>query len=623
MPHVRTPEEPEDVEMINLESPAIVGQRAESSRLNPSDEISKTKATRVTVPIGELMAQSAKLRKQMIKELQTRTVRFENGKENEVRNLPSMINTARVHNLTSRPEGKKPDERASLVVIKVNIGLGDRRLWVNAIVDSGSEVNIISRPVAKELNKDYPVMPLEEARCADANGNQGVLTGKFSDVLLFQGSVVTNAALFVGSYKTELLVVPEPWDTQTEGPVPSYYVEQDELEFEGSWRLQDGEEIVPVGTSQYNAYMSRITPPENPMILKSRNDDDRSLDSWDLNSSSNESSEVVESLESETSCTSEDLENENQDNISLEYQEIAKQEEGTYRKVADWRNKQLIRSPAPGQPMIAKERQGIVLYTKAEGKRVYYPRRRLPLWSILGTSEPEEETAIKTKMCSPKDVFDVLSAEIRHLMSQIPLRRGRTTYKSESTSEDESPNTISKRVQNLCRHDDGGVMPPLPPNDVPHPDALRNSGIYYPLLPSVATTHLNYLHNSLSHPSVTGPLSFHAIVLSTNHALRLETDVIRGQRVQRTHAFNASLAELQGPDGLPISSRVGHAVIFFFPGEHELMMKTVPTGLEFWFRAKPGLGKTREIGMTRDGICLLFDGGTPTLRMLTLTQNLS
>ncbi len=158
------------------------------------------------------MAQSAELRKQMIKELQTRTVRFENDKENETRTLPSRIDTARVHSLTSRPEGKKLDERASLVMIKVNIGLGDRKLWVNAIVDSGSEVNIISRAVAKELNKDYPVMPLEEARCADANGNQGVLTGKFSEVLLFQGSVVTNAALFVGSYKVNFqMLLGRPW----------------------------------------------------------------------------------------------------------------------------------------------------------------------------------------------------------------------------------------------------------------------------------------------------------------------------------------------------------------------------------------------------------------------------
>ncbi|PBK93500.1 hypothetical protein ARMGADRAFT_1030123 [Armillaria gallica] len=111
-----------------------------------------------------------------------------------------------------RPESKKPDKRALLVMIKVNLGLGDWKLWVNAIVDSGSEVNIISRLVAKELNKDYPVMPLEEARCTDVNGNQGILTGKFSDVSLFQGSVVMNAALFVGSYKVNFqMLLGQPW----------------------------------------------------------------------------------------------------------------------------------------------------------------------------------------------------------------------------------------------------------------------------------------------------------------------------------------------------------------------------------------------------------------------------
>ncbi len=134
-----------------------------------------------------------------------------------------------------------------------------------------------------------------------------------------------------------------------------------------------------------------------------------------------------------------------------------------------------------------------------------------PLWSILGTREPEGETAIKTKMCSPRDVFDMLSAEIRHLVSQIPLRRGRTSYKSESTSKDGSTNPITtvntiqnkynqiimslplhshatcdkihQHMQTLCCYDDGGVMPPLQSNNVPHPDPLRNSAIYYPLLP--------------------------------------------------------------------------------------------------------------------------------------------
>ncbi|PBK74568.1 hypothetical protein ARMSODRAFT_971711, partial [Armillaria solidipes] len=128
---------------------------------------------------------------------------------------------------------------------------------------------------------------------------------------------------------------------------------------------------------------------------------------------------------------------------------------------------------------------------------------------------------------------------------------------------------IHHRVQTLTQADGGEVMPPLPHNNEPQPRPLRNSSVYYPLPPSVATAQLNYLHNSLAHPEVTGPRSFHAIVLTANYLLRLEPDEFRGQQVQRTHAYNATLAEIQGPDGLPISSRVGHAVILFYPGEHE------------------------------------------------------
>ena len=138
---------------------------------------------------------------------------------------------------------------------------------------------------------------------------------------------------------------------------------------------------------------------------------------------------------------------------------------------------------------------------------------------------------------------------------------------------------ISQRITELYRYDDVGLTPPIPSNDVPHPLALRNSAAYYPLAPSVITTQINYLHNTLFHPNVTGPLSFHSLVLSSKHALRLESDIIHGQQVQRTHAFHASLAELQGPNGIPVSARLGHAIIFFFPSEqiskHENIDKSV------------------------------------------------
>ncbi len=233
----------------------------------------------------------------------------------------------------------------------------------------------------------------------------------------------------------ELLVVPEPWDTHLEGPVPSYYVEQDDLEFEGSWRLEDGKAIVPAGISQYNAYLSRITPPDNPMILKGRDDDVQSLESWDLDGPNTKSSDFMENLDIESSSTNKSLEDESEDRISLEYREIKKQGKDAYRKVADWRNKCLRQSPASGWPTPGNDRQEtsqandlnkismpkherdrqsllgvlkfliggvsalddtasielkvpadfpqtnnqITLYTKEEGKCVYYPRRRLPL----------------------------------------------------------------------------------------------------------------------------------------------------------------------------------------------------------------------------------------------------
>ncbi|KAK0435657.1 hypothetical protein EV421DRAFT_1908528 [Armillaria borealis] len=109
----------------------------------------------------------------------------------------------------------------------------------------------------------------------------------------------------------------------------------------------------------------------------------------------------------------------------------------------------------------------------------------------------------------------------------------------------------------------------IPPNRVPRPAPLSNSSEYFPILNSLGRTQLGFLRNSLSHPDVTTADSFHAILLSVNNALRLETEVFDGQRLQCMHAFNATLAKLRGPDGLPISSRVGHAVILFFPGEYE------------------------------------------------------
>ncbi|PBK94282.1 hypothetical protein ARMGADRAFT_1029423 [Armillaria gallica] len=59
----------------------------------------------------------------------------------------------------------------------------------------------------------------------------------------------------------------------------------------------------------------------------------------------------------------------------------------------------------------------------------------------------------------------------------------------------------------------------------------------------------------LFHPDITNQDSFHAILLTANNAVHLETMIFPDYQLQRTYAFNATLAEPQGPDGLPVSSR--------------------------------------------------------------------
>ncbi len=123
------------------------------------------------------------------------------------------------------------------------------------------------------------------------------------------------------------------------------------------------------------------------------------------------------------------------------------------------------------------------------------------------------------------------------------------------------------RLQSVT--DSNSPSPVIPPNHVPHPFPLSKSSAYFPITGLVCQTHLVQLQNTLFHLDVTSQDSFHAILLTTNNAVRLQTDVFPNYRLQCTYTFNATLAELQEPDGIPVSSRVGHAVILFYPGEHK------------------------------------------------------
>ncbi len=156
------------------------------------------------------MAYSAELRKQLIKESQNCTVKFSEVGKTDAKNAASSI--AQVNLVTMEPIQTEALIRSALITIEVEIRSEGKKIRAKAIVNSGSEINIVCQELAHKLNKSYPITPLKEIHCSDANGNLGLLSGQFSNVKLAQGPVVTNATFFIGNQKISFqLLLGCPW----------------------------------------------------------------------------------------------------------------------------------------------------------------------------------------------------------------------------------------------------------------------------------------------------------------------------------------------------------------------------------------------------------------------------
>ncbi len=96
------------------------------------------------------MACSPELRKWIIKELQYHAVRISEPIESQGSHYlevsdsePAKVNLVRVD-----PIHAQPITRAPLIIISMNLGTEKNQLIIKAIVDSGSEINIVCQMVA-------------------------------------------------------------------------------------------------------------------------------------------------------------------------------------------------------------------------------------------------------------------------------------------------------------------------------------------------------------------------------------------------------------------------------------------------------------------------------------------
>ncbi|KAK0462391.1 uncharacterized protein EV420DRAFT_1639608 [Desarmillaria tabescens] len=662
-PRIHNLPEAEDVDMSYETSPAVVGQNPSTSqndelatrrriarqplitkRYEPDSLMKSALNAPVTVPMGELMACNPELRKQIIKELQYRTLKMvENQGLANSTYLETEDEPARVNLVRMQPIRSEPIIRSNLIMIKVDLGVGDKKLLVDAIVDSGSGINIVSQSVAHELNKQYPLTPLEEIRCSDANGNQGMLYGQFNNVNLKQANIVTNAAFFVGSCHvnfqlllgrpwirgnlvsmdervegtylvygnpkrpkdyTELLAVDEQWESGTKESANTYFAGIQEVTFQGAWKINEGEEIVEIGPPV--TFMMCLARLEDRDLSKEAESETKTRHTGEQQNTRPKEEQGKRKGTLEKGNKDPETDNADPQQITLT-EKINKRLNSTMRyQMRRIEHKILALKTLMGHMRRTDQEENmpltvpqcyptnnrcILLFNRVRGERIGYSKQVLPLWSIWQTMPDSDD--VKVRLCSPAEIYHGLRETTRKLLRQ--KRTGRRVYKALENDEEGLTNydhyTLRKphmqttmsypsfqrttdqeirlRLCDVTNSESQEPSPVVPPNNIPRPFPLSKSAAYFPITDLTCQTHLVQLQNALFHPNVTGPESFHAILLTANHAVRLETDLFPDYHLQRTFAFNATLAELQGPDGIPISSRVGHAVILFYPGEHE------------------------------------------------------
>ncbi|PBK80759.1 hypothetical protein ARMGADRAFT_1039804 [Armillaria gallica] len=553
-------------------SPAVIGQNPDAplndeaavkrklarqpliTRRYEPDSLMKTALNApITVPMGELMACNPELRKQIIKELQYRNIKMVENSEGTKSHYLDLLDDepARVNLVRMQPIRAEPMIRSKLVIIKVELGVGDKKLLADAIIDSGSEINIVSQNIAHELNKIYPVTPLEQIRCSDANGNQGTLHGQFNNVHLRQANIVTNAALFIGNLSmderlegtylvyrnpsrpkdyTELLVVDEKWENGRQEAANSYFTSTKDIEFEGAWKINEGEEIIELGPPVTYWTFLAMANVQNGVLIKKPDSEVPCLENALGNKTHLDL--VIQNLES--GCHADKCE---------------EWEQETRKNTSSTRQYQIRR--IEHRILVLKSLMGHMKCTETEenmpllrGECLEYPKHVLPMWSIWGTESDTED--IKTRLCSAAEIYHSLR-ETTQILVALKRKQRRVLKSSRRCAKEpvnhrilaprqtQSQTTMSFPIfqQSTDREirlwlrsvtDSNNPSPVIPPNHAPRPLPLSKSSAYFPITELACQTHLVQLQNALFHPDVTSQDSFHAILLTANNAVRLETD---------------------------------------------------------------------------------------------------
>jgi hypothetical protein len=181
----------EDNRQVNPKPKPVARQSELTSTVENTQIVKHILDAPVTLKIREILGSSRELTDQL-----AHMMKRKNVKSNET---PAHVNL----NSAFLPFSDKAD----LIVVPLQIGNRD----ILAIVDTGSQLNIVKRKIFDTYLTHLPMDPSKTLTMNDANGGSGLLKGYVSNVQLTCGSVTTAGNFYMGDSVPFDLLLGRPW----------------------------------------------------------------------------------------------------------------------------------------------------------------------------------------------------------------------------------------------------------------------------------------------------------------------------------------------------------------------------------------------------------------------------
>ncbi|KZP29953.1 hypothetical protein FIBSPDRAFT_726795, partial [Athelia psychrophila] len=173
-----------------FEKRVIIPRQSEvSAHTRPMSILNQMLNTRIDLAFGEVLGMSKELSGLMCDKIKLKSIK-----------APPQANVAASFQTKSREN-----------LINLHMECDGRP--IRAIIDTGSELNIVSKHVC-DTRIRRPVDLRQTMAIADANGGRGKLIGMVENVPLHCGTVKTLANLYVGSHVPYELILGRPWQKE-------------------------------------------------------------------------------------------------------------------------------------------------------------------------------------------------------------------------------------------------------------------------------------------------------------------------------------------------------------------------------------------------------------------------